>query len=608
MRKGVNKVDLFILLRLFVILLGILLAAHLSAGSRLGKVTGIMGEVIRVNLGRLHGVSQGMRGKVFKFDKDKKTVDIAKIQVIGITDENCMARVIEKADTVEVGQFVDIEGTLGPRTLEKVDVLKELEENARNYYAANQYTEPEHANCLEMCQEILARDPENRLARELKKQMVLNYYTWAERERAEGRFSYAIIYYDRILHIDPADERATENMWEVIDLIDAEAQIPLETITKNRPPDYYYAVAEQYFRNGQYDKSKKYYLYLLETLLPDDLASLDGIKKNDQMLRLINALRVKRIELAKQILADEQKKQEDEREKRLKLERARYYKVVAEDLFQKKDYTGALVYYLKLLDILPDDSVALNRRNYISTTDMVLIPAGEFSRGSSSRELTEVMIDFGQNSMLYREIPKNWVILDSFYIDRYEVTNIQYKHFLESTGHSPPIGWKNDTYPEGEDNFPVVFVSCLDANAYARWIGRRLPREDEWEKAARGADGYQWPWGDKFYAHRCNTREGGKNKTMPVGSYLNGANAFGVLDLAGNVWEWVDADMKPYPGFSEETYYFPSSIRKILRGGSFKETGEQARGAFRGDGAVDQIYNNVGFRCTKDLTGKRENP
>ncbi|HLA39122.1 MAG TPA: SUMF1/EgtB/PvdO family nonheme iron enzyme, partial [Candidatus Glassbacteria bacterium] len=149
------------------------------------------------------------------------------------------------------------------------------------------------------------------------------------------------------------------------------------------------------------------------------------------------------------------------------------------------------------------------------------------------------------------------------------------------------------------DDFPVTYVSWLDAVAYSRWIGKRLPTEMEWEKAARGPNGFQWPWGDRFYKHRCNVKETGKGRTMPVGSFLTGANDYGVLDLAGNVWEWVADDMRPYSGASEASYYFPQGYRKVMRGGSFKTNGDFARGAFRGDGGVTQIYSDVGFRCAR---------
>ena len=80
------------------------------------------------------------------------------------------------------------------------------------------------------------------------------------------------------------------------------------------------------------------------------------------------------------------------------------------------------------------------------------------------------------------------------------------------------------------------------------------------------------------------------------------------MDLAGNIWEWVNADLEPYPGYTEGLDYFPPARRKVIRGGSFKETGNYARGAFRGDGAFDKIYNNVGFRCARDVPGRLESP
>ena len=239
---------------------------------------------------------------------------------------------------------------------------------------------------------------------------------------------------------------------------------------------------------------------------------------------------------------------------------------------------------------------------------MVVIPSGFFSFGSNNSELNDVMIEFGTNYHLYRELPKRWAYLDSFYIDRYEVTNRQYKSFIESTGHGPPLNWVNGTYAEGDADLPVIYVSWYDAQAYAHWVGKRLPTENEWEKAARGEEGYQWPWGEQFHDHRANTSEAMVGQPMPVGSYLGGANKQGVLDLSGNVWEWVDGDLDPYPGFKEEMYYFPKGLHKVIRGGSYKETGEKSRGAYRGEGKIDRLYIDVGFRCAADLHPQRENP
>jgi formylglycine-generating enzyme required for sulfatase activity len=586
--------------------LSLLPGRRLAAGSRLGRVTGVMGQVVSINVGRVHGITQGLRGLVFKFDKDRNTVDVAVVQVIGVSDETCLGRIVELKDSVAVGQYVDIEGTLPPRQLEKFNLMRQLEEDARNYFAVYRYTEPEGANCLAICRQILSRDPENRLARQLIGQMEQNYFQWAAQERNNGNFGNALIYYTRIFRLDPENATIYPKIWELLGLIDVEAQVPLDQILKGRPPDYYYASAEQYYRSGQFEKSNKFFRFLMDNYMAEDLAARDGTARNDRMLALMAELRKKQAARAEQEALAEQKQQAEKLERRKKLELARYYRTVGEDLFNKRDYVGALVYYLKLLENVPDDSLTLSRREFISRADMLVIPAGEFSRGSNTRELGEVMGDFGFNGRLYRELPKRWVYVDSFYIDRCEVTNGQYKRFVESTGRSCPLGWKDGKYPEGEDYFPVVYVSWLDARDYARWIGKRLPTEEEWEKSARGEDGYQWPWGDQFQASRCNVRESGKKATLPVGSLLSGASKYGVLDLAGNVWEWVNADLRPYPGYDNELFYFPSSVRKVIRGGSFREPGDQARGSFRGDGAVDQIYNNVGFRCVRDLRGGQE--
>ena len=598
------KIQLIILM-FFSAILSIL---PLNAGSRLGKVNGVMEEIIAVNLGSIHGIRQGQRGKVFMFNEDLKEVDVAFIQVIGVSEESCLARITELKDSLQIGQFVDIEGARPPQRLEKVDILAEMEENARNYFAANQYTEPDSANCLSTCNRILMQDPENRLAIELKNTMKRNYYQWAENERLNGSFTYAIIYYSRILRIDPDEQTAYQSIWDMLTLMDAEAQIELDDIQMGNPPDYYYAVAEQYYINGQYDKSKKYFEFILDRIVENDPAALEGIRKCDKMLALIVKLAEEKNRLARENQLEEQRHEAHLEEERRKVESSRYYRVVAEDLFNKKQYEQSLVYYLKILDLFPADSISLARRKFISRTNMVVIPSGVFSFGSNSSELNDVMIKFGANYNLYRELPKRWAYQDSFYIDRYEVTNRQYKSFIESTGHGPPLNWVNGNYNEDEADFPVVYVSWYDAQAYAHWVGKRLPNENEWEKAARSEEGYQWPWGEQFYEHRANTGEAMIGQPMPVGSYLGGANMQGVLDLAGNVWEWVDANLEPYPGYGEEMHYFPKGIHKVIRGGSYKETGEKARGAYRGAGKMDRLYIDVGFRCAADLHPQRENP
>ena len=129
-----------------------------------------------------------------------------------------------------------------------------------------------------------------------------------------------------------------------------------------------------------------------------------------------------------------------------------------------------------------------------STKGMVYIPAGEFIMGNDG--------GFPED-----EKPRHTVYLDAYYIDKHEVTNKQYKKFVRSTGHRPPLHWIDGNYPPGQEDYPVVGVSFQDAQAYANWAGKRLPTEAEWEKAARSIDGRIWPWGDGWHWRCVNSQE-----------------------------------------------------------------------------------------------------
>src|SRR5262249_3157990 len=132
-----------------------------------------------------------------------------------------------------------------------------------------------------------------------------------------------------------------------------------------------------------------------------------------------------------------------------------------------------------------------------------------------------------------------------FLIDKYEVTNRQFRRFVEETGYKKPISWLDQGYPAGRDDFPVTGVNYEDARAYARWIGKRLPTEAEWEKAARGSDGRLWVWGNRWRQGACKMDDsrGGPlvNSPAPVGSYPLDRSVYGVMDMAGNILEWVEA-------------------------------------------------------------------
>jgi len=191
-----------------------------------------------------------------------------------------------------------------------------------------------------------------------------------------------------------------------------------------------------------------------------------------------------------------------------------------------------------------------------------------------------------------------------FLIDRFETTNEEYQFFVEATGHRAPAArtWDRDRRRvlPGYERQPVVAVTASDAEAFARWAGKRLPTEDEWEYAARYLDGRIYPWGDVFMptdtAPLCNSWEYGRTfprfEPTPVGSFANGKSALDVMDLAGNVWEWTSTTAPPREG---------SRVLRVLKGGSFMTRGEACRASNRFTDDPELAHHDVGFRCVRDL-------
>jgi len=242
---------------------------------------------------------------------------------------------------------------------------------------------------------------------------------------------------------------------------------------------------------------------------------------------------------------------------------------------------------------------------------MALIPAGDFLMGSTEEQVTEAAARYGGEYVYIGEKPQRKVQIEAFYIDLNPVTNRQFKEFLDATGYRPQGNryqkmwflrhWVDGTYPPGKGEHPITFIGWDDAVAYAKWKGKRLPTEAEWEKAARGTDGRLYPWGAEFDVAKANVRVWGQEKfadTTPVGTYPNNASPYGCLDMAGNVFEWT-ADLDP------EQLKKGAKVA-VLKGGSWKSFDTYARCAFRQHAESAGFGPHIGFRCT--MTPTREQP
>ncbi|MDY7041541.1 MAG: formylglycine-generating enzyme family protein [Chloroflexota bacterium] len=229
---------------------------------------------------------------------------------------------------------------------------------------------------------------------------------------------------------------------------------------------------------------------------------------------------------------------------------------------------------------------------------MVIVPAGEF--------------EMGLNEKYSGAQPAHAVTLDSFWIDQNEVTNGQYRLCVEAGSCDPPARSSSSTresYYDNEDcvDYPVIYVSWFQAVSYCEWAGGRLPTEAEWEYAARGPGSSVYPWGDDLpndallnyvnYVHDVHD-------TTEVSSYPSGASWCGALDMAGNVWEWVEDWYGDYPASRQVNPIGPSSGGlRVIRGGSWGSTLCFVRSAVRFRNPPDATNFNVGFRCVKGAEG-----
>lgn len=286
--------------------------------------------------------------------------------------------------------------------------------------------------------------------------------------------------------------------------------------------------------------------------------------------------------------------------------------------------------------------------------DMALIPEGTFLMGSTEEDISK-LLELDRNVEAGRfdvEVPQREVYMSAYLIDKYPVTNAEYKKFIESGGYKQRDFWSDAGWDyvlrskpldsdvvnsalDGEDECPVVNVSWYEADAFAKYAGKRLPTEAEWEKAARGTDGRTYPWGNEFDKTRLNCAESKIEKPTPVTKYLQGVSDYGCFDMAGNVWEWTAdwfdsqyyrsaPDRDPQgPARAEDKPFFgrpkdvgasiydlePSkagsstlSDCKVLRGGSWNGGGViHIRCANRDYDEPDYKNDTIGFRCARSL-------
>lgn len=224
----------------------------------------------------------------------------------------------------------------------------------------------------------------------------------------------------------------------------------------------------------------------------------------------------------------------------------------------------------------------------IKDKTMVEVSGGTFLMGSNDGE--------------ENERPQHSVAVKSFSIDIYEVTREEYEKFIKTTNHRVPSGWANGHYPANTARWPVTGVDWYDADAYCKWMGKRLPSEEEWELAARGTDGRKYPWGKDWNAGFANAENA--SQALTDVDRFKGASPFGAIGMTGNAWEWTASKLAHYPGGRIPPGELGNTQvdLRVIRGGSWQSKRTSATTTYRwgwpASGGSD--YANTGFRCVKD--------
>ena len=236
--------------------------------------------------------------------------------------------------------------------------------------------------------------------------------------------------------------------------------------------------------------------------------------------------------------------------------------------------------------------------------EMILIPGGSFLRGRS-HDLPDDGLKWFPN-LLKDERPTRKTVVDSFYLDKHEVTNLQYAKYLEATGGDAPYYWPDGKPPIGKQDYPVVNVSWHEASAYCRWSGKRLPSEAEWEYAARGRHAaLKYPWGKEEPSKEKHARFDGIDGPGKVGQFPE--NDFGLCDMAGSVWEWCSDwyGRNYYARAPAQNPRGPAKGRyRTLRGGSWADEAKFLTCSYRSFARLGERSPTIGFRCAKSPVAK----
>ncbi len=242
------------------------------------------------------------------------------------------------------------------------------------------------------------------------------------------------------------------------------------------------------------------------------------------------------------------------------------------------------------------------------------IPAGEFIMGTDRHLAND------------QDKPEHRASTDAYEIRKYPVTNAEYARFVADTKHRPPLHWSGGRMKPGDLLAPVTMVSWYDAAGYCQWVGARLPREAEWEKAARGEDGRRWPWGNLMDADNLNTYYSVGSAT-DVTRYPTGKSPYGVHDMAGNVSEWTADEFVAYQGADAQAELFIPKVGRatttldkslkvvdlveveatyvVMRGGSFKSDPFATSVYHRNYSFPHYASDFYGFRCSKNITDEK---